>query len=337
MRGLKEQIQKGQIGKLYLFYGEERYLIQLYEQRIKKALLLPEDEMMNLDVLQSPQDPLAVQTSIETLPFMAERRLVIIKESGAFEAKAGKLGELAELMPDLPETTTVVWIESKVDKRSKLYKAVQKNGYIVEFKRLGENELMIWIGQELKHRGIRIDRNTAAYFLSLTGNDMVRIQTELEKLTSYVKERGLITRQDVDSIVSVTIENSIFKLTDYLGNQQPAAAYRIYRQLLEDNEPVHRIFYMMIRQFRLLYKASLMQGADRNTVAKELGVPSFAAGNYQNQARRFGEKRLKELLHQLLEMDVATKTGEMDPEEAATLVILQYAKPEDKSVFSKNF
>ena len=67
-----------------------------------------------------------------------------------------------------------------------------------------------------------------------------------------MKEKGVITRQDVDSIVSVTIETSIFKLTDHLGNQQPDAAYRIYRQLIQDNEPVQRIFYMMIRQFRLL-------------------------------------------------------------------------------------
>ena len=328
MKGLKEQIQNGQIGSLYLFYGEERFLVQLYEQRIKKALLMPEDEMMNLDVMQSPQDPLMVQSSIETLPFMAERRVVMIKESGAFETKPGKLGELSEFMQDIPESTTLVWIESKVDKRSKLYKAVQKHGYVVEFKRLAENELLAWIGQELKRKGIQMDRNTASYFLSLTGNDMVRIQMELEKLCSYVKERGVIQREDVDSIVTVTIESSIFKLTDHLGNQQPAAAYRIYRQLLEDNEPVQRIFYMMIRQFRLLYKASLMLGADRNAVAKELGVPSFAAGNYQNQARRFGEKRLKELLNKLLELDVATKTGELDAEEAATLVILQYAKPQ---------
>ena len=329
MKGLKEQIQKGQIGKLYLFYGEERFLIQLYEQRIKKALLLPEDEMMNLDVMQSPQDPLQVQSSIETLPFMAERRVVIIKESSAFDLKPGKMGELADLMQDIPESATVIWIESKVDKRSKFYKAVQKYGYVVEFKRLGENELLTWIGQEVKRKGVQLDRNTASYFLSLTGNDMVRIQMELEKLTSYAKERGIISREDVDSIVSVTIENSIFKLTDHLGNQQPAAAYRIYRQLLEDNEPVQRIFFMMIRQFRLLYKASLMQGADRNAVAKELGVPSFAAGNYQNQARRFGEKRLKELLNKLLDLDTATKTGELDAEEAATLVILQYAKPQN--------
>ena len=284
---------------------------------------------MNLDVMQSPQDPLQVQSSIETLPFMAERRVVIIKESGAFDLKPGKMGELADLMQDIPESATVIWIESKVDKRSKFYKAVQKYGYVVEFKRLGENELLTWIGQEVKRKGVQLDRNTASYFLSLTGNDMVRIQMELEKLTSYAKERGIISREDVDSIVSVTIENSIFKLTDHLGNQQPAAAYRIYRQLLEDNEPVQRIFFMMIRQFRLLYKASLMQGADRNAVAKELGVPSFAAGNYQNQARRFGEKRLKELLNKLLDLDTATKTGELDAEEAATLVILQYAKPQN--------
>lgn len=330
MKGLKEQIQKGQIGRLYLFYGEENYLIQLYERRIKKALLLPEDEMMNLDIMQNPQDPVAAKASIETLPFMAERRLVIIKDSGAFETRPGKLSELADYMQDIPESTTLLWIESKVDKRSKLYKAVQKYGYAVDFKRLSENELLTWIGQELHRRGLTMDRSTAAYFYSLTGNDMNRIITELEKLVSYVKEAGVITRQDVDQIVSVTIESNVFKLTDYLGNQQPAAAYRIYRQLLDNNEPIQRIFYMMIRQFRLLYKASLMQGADRAMIAKELGVPTFAAGNYQLQARRFGQQRLRELLNQLLEMDVAVKTGELDAEEAVTLVILQYAKPQNE-------
>ena len=84
---------------------------------------------------------------------------------------------------------------------------------------------------------------------------------------------------------------------------------------------------MIIRQFRLLYRASLMQSMDAASVAKELGVPGFAAGNYQMQAKRFGQARLKELLSCLLDMDVATKTGEMSAEEAVTLIILQYAKP----------
>lgn len=326
MKQLKEQIQKKQFGKLYLFYGEEEYLIHLYEKRMKKALLAPEDEMMNLDVLQSPQDPLQIQSSIETLPFMAEKRLVIIKESGAFELKGGRLAELSEQMETLPDTTVLVWIESKVDKRSKLYKAVQKYGYVVEFKRLTEDELMIWIGQEFKQRQMQVDKNTAAYFLSCTGNDMTRILAEIEKLTSYVKEKGVICRADIDMIVTPTIENSIFKLTDCLGNQQPAAAYQIYWRLVADNEPVQRIFYMIIRQFRLLYKAALLQGAGRGQVAKELGVPTFAAGNYQTQAKKFGEKRLRELLYRLLELDTAIKTGEMSAEEAITLVVLQYAK-----------
>ena len=156
---------------------------------------------------------------------------------------------------------------------------------------------------------------------------MTHINAELEKLLSYVKEKGSIERQDIDAMVTPTIENSIFKLTDYLGNQKPAAAYQIYCQLVEDNEPIQRILYMIIRQFRLLYRASLMQSMDAASVAKELGVPGFAAGNYQMQAKRFGQARLKELLSCLLDMDVATKTGEMSAEEAVTLIILQYAKP----------
>lgn len=333
MKELKEQIQKGQIGKLYLFYGEERFLIQLYEKRMRKALLTPEDEMMNLDVIQSPQDITEVESSLETLPFMAERRLVILKESGAFDTKPGNMAQLAEHMKDIPETTVLLCIESKVDKRSKMYKAVQKYGYAVDFKRQSEESLMVWIGQELRRAGIRMDRNTAAYFLGLTGNDMVRIQAELTKLISFAAHKGNIDRNDVDAIVSVTIENSIFKLTDHLGNQQPAAAYRIYRQLLDDNEPVQRIFYMMARQFRLLYRASLMQGMSPASVAKELGVPSFAAGSYLAQAGKFGTERLAELLRKLLELDVASKTGQISAEQAASLVILQYAKPQKERVF----
>lgn len=326
MKRLKEQIQKKEIDNLYLFYGEERYLVDLYEKRIKRALLQPEDEMMNLDVLQSPQDPMQVEGSMETLPFMAEKRLVIVKESGAFD-KGGRLAELADKMAQLPDTTVLIWIETKVDKRSKLFKAVQKYGHVIEFKRLAERELLLWIEREAKQKKTQIDQRTASYLLSCTGNDMTHINAELEKLLSYVKEKGSIERQDIDAMVTPTIENSIFKLTDYLGNQKPAAAYQIYCQLVEDNEPIQRILYMIIRQFRLLYRASLMQSMDAASVAKELGVPGFAAGNYQMQAKRFGQARLKELLSRLLDMDVATKTGEMSAEEAVTLIILQYAKP----------
>jgi DNA polymerase-3 subunit delta len=326
VKQLKEQIQKKDIGNLYLFYGEERYLIDIYEKRIKRALLQPEDEMMNLDVLQSPQDLMQIEASIETLPFMAEKRLVIVKESGAFD-KGGRLIELADRIGQLPETTVLIWIETKIDKRSKLFKAVQKYGRVIEFKRLTERELLLWIEKEARQKKTQIDQRTASYFLSCTGNDMTHIYTELEKLLSYVKEKGVIERQDIDAMITPTIENSIFKLTDYLGSQRPAAAYQIYRQLIEDNEPVQRILYMIIRQFRLLYRASLMQNADAAAVAKELGVPGFAAGNYQIQAKRFGQVRLKELLRHLLEMDVAIKTGEMSAEEAADLIMLQYAKP----------
>lgn len=327
MKKLKEQIQKGEIGRLYLLYGEERYLVQLYEERLKKALLQPEDEMMNLEVLSSPQDPMDIEISVETLPFMADRRVVIVKDSGAFDTRPGRLAALTEKLQNIPDSSVLIFIETKVDKRSKMYKAVQKYGYAAEFKRLDEQALITWISQETRKRKVQMDRNVISYFLNQTGDDMVRILTELEKLVSYKKEEAVINRQDVDAIVTPTIESSIFKLTDFLGNQQPAAAYRIYRQLKENNEPVQRILYMIIRQYRLLYKASLMQNEDAASVAKELGVPGFAARNYLSQARRYGEKRLAQLLDQLLEVDTAAKTGELSAEEAADLVILQYAKP----------
>ena len=325
MKGLKEQIQKGTLGNLYLFYGVERFLVQLYEQRMRKALLAPEEEMMNLDVMESPADADMIKSSAETLPFMAEKRLVIVKNSGAFEAKAGRFAALADWIANLPETTVLLWIETKVDQRGKLFKAVKKHGYVMEFTRQGERELAVWVRQEMRRQKIQIEGREIAYFLSLIGNDMVKIQEEMDKLSSYVKETGVVTKADIDAIVTPALENSIFKLTDCLGNQQPARAYRLYQELLASDQDEKYIFYMLIRQFRLLHKACLLQGSQPTVIAKELGIPTFAVSNYVSQSRRFGLERLRKLLTTLLDMDVSTKTGLMDAKEACSLLILQYA------------
>ena len=120
MKSLKEQIRDHEIGCLYLFYGEERYLVRLNTERLKKALMSEEDEMMNLDDLTSPTDFEVLRASIETFPFMTEKRLVIIRDSHMFGGKGvASLEKLPELMEEIPSTTTVLFIENEVDKIEK--------------------------------------------------------------------------------------------------------------------------------------------------------------------------------------------------------------------------
>ena len=326
MKSLKEQIRDHEIGSLYLFYGEERYLVRLNTERIKKALMSEEDEMMNLDDLTAPNDLEALRASIETLPFMTEKRLVIIRDSQMFGGKSVQaLEELPELMAEIPETTTVVFIENEVDKRSRMYKAVAKYGQIEEFTRLDDNALAAWIKRELKLKGHTIGRGEIQFFLSLTGNDMQRIEAEIHKLASYMGDRPIVAKKDIEAIVTPSVEASVFRMTDALGEGRTREAYQVYLDLVRQGEPLQRILFMIIRQFRILYKASLMDNTDLLTLARELGIPTFAAEKTRRQARRFGTARLELILNRLLEMDAKIKVGEITAEEAADLILMRDA------------
>lgn len=318
---IKDQIKNGTIGNLYLIYGEEPYLVTMNVGRLKKALLEPDDELMNFDLIEQDADTDLIRSSIETLPMMVERRVVLIRNAGIFEGSAAYTG-LEKVFEDIPDTVTVIVQEEKIDKRSKVYKAIAKNGQIFEMNRLEEGPLMTWVSYLFRKAGVGVGRNEIAYLLSLTGNDMSTIDSETGKLLSYVKEKGVCRREDIDAIVSPTIEARIFKMTDQLGAGRKADAYRSYRDLLASGEPVQRIFFMIIRQFRLLYKASLLESNDPYSAAKVLKVPAFAARNYISQAGRFGQKKLLQILQKLLEMDTGIKSGAMQAEDAVLLIML---------------
>jgi len=318
---IKEQVKNGAIGNLYLLYGEEPYLVAMNVGRLKKALLEPDDELMNFDLIEEGSDTDSIRASIEALPMMVERRVVLIRNAHIFEGGAAYTG-LEKVFEDIPDTVTVIVQEEKVDKRSKVYKAIAKNGQVFELNRLEEGPLISWVAYLFRKAGVTVGRNEIAYLLSLTGNDMSRIESETGKLLSYVKEKGVCRREDIDAIVSPTIEARIFKMTDQLGAGRRADAYQSYRDLLAAGEPVQRIFFMIIRQFRLLYKASLFSSKDRYEAAKVLKVPAFAAANYISQAGRFGRQKLLATLQQLLEMDTKIKSGAMQPEDAVLLIML---------------
>ncbi|MBO6159783.1 MAG: DNA polymerase III subunit delta [Firmicutes bacterium] len=322
MATLKDQIKAGKIGRLYLLYGSEPFLVRLNARRLKEAVLTEEDEMMNLDRFKENADPDDLKMSFETLPFMSEKRMVLIENSGAFGKKAAAYESLEKSLLDLPETTVVLFIESDVDKRKKLYKTVQKAGEIYEFGPLGERELSIWIGQEFKKRRVRVDPMGISYLISLLGADMEKIQSEIEKLSSFAASKGFLTKEDMDLLVSPSIETKIFRLTDQLGNGRRADAYRAYQDLLKQNERPEMIFYMIVRQYHLLYRTSLMNPAGAAQVASALGVRDFAARGYLSQASRYGRERLWRLIQRLYEMDLSIKTGQITIQEALDLVIL---------------
>ena len=250
MKTIDNDIKTGQFKQIYLLYGEEQYLIRQYRDKLKHALAA-DDDTMNFSALSgSDINQKEIIDLAETLPFFADRRLILIEDSGLFKKSAE---ELADYMSSIPETTYFVFAEKEIDKKTKMYKQVKKNGSIVEFPRQNETTLSRWIEGRIRRNGKNITRDAYALFIRKTGDDMENIDKELEKLLCYTLEKDYIDISDVEAITTEQTENKIFDMIDAVALHQQKKALDLYYELIALKEPPMRILYMLTRQYRSLY------------------------------------------------------------------------------------
>ena len=311
MQRINDDIRQQNFKQVYLLYGEERYLRKQYTDRLRKALC-QENDQMNSHFYEGKDVPVGEIIDLaETLPFLAERRVIFISNSGLFKSGGEKM---AEYLTAPNETTFFVFTESEVDKRSKLYKTVQSKGYVAEFSMQDENTLKRWIAGILNKEGKKITENTVQLFLTKTGTDMENIQMELEKLICYCMDKEVITNEDVESICTNRITNHIFDMINAIADKQQQTALQLYYDLLALKEPPMRILFLIARQCNMLLQVKEMKarGYDNKTIGSKIGVPPFIAGKYVAQASRFKTTDLRKAVTQCVEAEEAVKTGRMN-------------------------
>lgn len=324
MKMLKEDIKNGQFKRVYLLMGEEVYLRNQYRKRLRDALIDPEDTMNAAFFEGKGINPKEVIDLAETMPFFADRRVIELRDSG-FAKNA--CPELADYIPEIPDSTCIILTESEVDKRSRVYKAVKKEGRVVEFKRQNERTLTSWVLQTLNKEGKNITEDTMRVFLGRTGTDMQNIERELEKLLCYTMGRAVITTADVEAVCTEQTENRIFDMIQAITEQNQRKALDLYADLLVMKEPPMRILYLITRQFNqlLLLKNLSEQGMDRSEMAKKAGIPPFALGKYQAQCRKFTSAQLLQTIQDCVDAEERVKTGRMGDQISVELLIVKYS------------
>ena len=274
---MNEDLKTGNFKQIYLLYGEEGYLKKQYKERFVKAML-PEGDTMNYACYEGKStDVKEVIDLAETMPFFAERRLIVFENTGFFKS-AGS--ELADYIKDMPGTTYFIFVENEVDKRSRLYKAVKAKGHIVELSTQDEGTLKRWIQGIVRGEKKQMSDSAILYFLGKVGTDMENIRKELEKLICYALDRDTITKEDVDAVCVTQITNHIFDMVNAVADKNQRRALDLYYDLIALKEPPMRILFLMIRQYRILFqvKALLKQGYGRKEIASKAGLHPFAAG-----------------------------------------------------------
>lgn len=321
---LAEDIKNRSFKTSYLLYGEEAYLRNQYKNRLKSVLTAPDDTMNFSRFEGKGIDPSEIISLADTLPFFAERRLILIEDSGFFK---NKCDELADYLPHLPETTCLLFTETEVDKRNRLYKAVQKYGRVTEFQLQDEHTLMRWILGILKKENKKITEDTLRRFLERTGSDMENIHTELQKLLSYTTDRDVITTEDVDTICTMQITGQIFEMIRAIAEKKQRLALDLYYDLLSLKEPPMRILFLIARQFNqlLLVKSLASRGMDRASIASKAQVAPFVAGRLMSQAKSFTTAQLLTVVQDCVDAEEAVKTGQMTDIMSVELLIIKYS------------
>lgn len=322
MKKLSEEIREGNLKQVYLLCGEEAYLRRQYRDRVKKALL-GDGDLMNLNCFEGKGIvPGEVIDLAQTMPFLAERRVLVIENSGFFK-RGGEA--LAEYLADPAPSAYFLFVETEIDKRSRLYKAASARGRVIECKTPDEGVLKRWVVELLAKDNKRITQRDLDLFLEKTGTDMENIRGEVEKLVCYCLDREAVTAQDIEAVCVRQIGSRIFDMVEAVADKKQRRAMELYYDLLTLKEPPMRILFLIARQFNLLLQVKELKnkGYDTRGIGEKVGLKGFIAGKYVSQAAKFKEAELRQALTDCVETEEAVKTGRMNDVMSVELLIVR--------------
>ncbi len=321
MKVISADIKAGSFKRVYLLYGEEDFLKKSYKAQLTKAIA--GDDTMNIMLHDGKgADPAVVRDFLMTMPFFSDYRLAVLTDTGLFSSASD---EWVQLLAALPETAVLVFEESKVDRRSKLYKAVGKYGYACEMNKPSDRDLLAWASQILKKEGKEISRPACEALLMRAGDNMQNLRTQLEKLICYVGERNEITMEDLKAVCTEQVTSQVFSMIDAATEGRTQTALSLYYDLLALREPSMRILYLIGRQCNqlLLVREMAAAGSVAGQIAYELKMREFVVSKTIKQSRAFSNEQLMDYVKMCVELEELVKTGRMDEKIAVETAIIR--------------
>ena len=322
---LKKHIKEKDLKGIYLLYGEEVYMKEVYLKKMTDLIDYGGFEDFNHIVIDPEESDFSeTDDAIESFPVMCEKKVIVIKDSGIFQkAKEEEKKYWSKRLDNIPDHIILIFDEESVDKRNALYKKIVKNGLDVEFCHIQPSEVVTWVEAEVLREKKKIDKNVAEYFVSLCDEGMSYVKNELDKLLCYCDKE--ITRSDVDRLVSKAVGVRVFDLTDCMIADDMDGALAVLSELKTIREPAFKILYLLFSTFDKMLRALLMlqNGENHNDIAVKIGAAPFIVKKYVNGARMFGEDFLTERVMKVADIDLAIKNGEIGDWEALENYVIE--------------
>lgn len=320
----KKHMEAGDLSGLYVLYGDEKYLVRRYVGKlIRKACgdnPFPDFNLQRFDG-SVPVDNIAA--AVESLPFMSERKCVVVSDLAPDSLRAGENSKWQELAANVPETTVLVVYqpntipEKKAPKWNAFLKLAVKHGRTVSFDRREGPELEKWLCGEAAKRKCELSRKEARKMMELCGNDMQTLHNEMEKLCAYLGS-GTITPQLLETMVSRRTEATVYMLSRSLVAGEYNRAFQLMDQMFYQKEEPPTILAVLASAFIDMYRVrSAMQSGGTfkdlsATFPGEYKGKEFRLRNAEREVKRLSTEQLRRILDVLLQTDLALKSLKTD-------------------------
>jgi len=329
---------------IYLFYGEETYLLETRVKKIKKEY---QQLILGINFIQIDDTNVEeLIADLETPAFGFDKKLIIAKNTGIFkkEKKTTKSDSKKKKVDDiklplnekiakyiqgnleeLKNTVDLVFVEQEVDKNA-LYQTIEKVGEVKEFALLKLPDLIANIKKITVAYKVNIDDATAKYLVECCGTSMQYLINELRKLIEYKGENSNITKQDIDLLCTKQIQAVIFDLTDNLGKKEISKALEVYNGLISNKEPIQKILITLYNHFKKLYIIKIAEKYNEDVATAMNLKPNqlFLVSKYKTQARYFETQELREVLEALIDLDANYKIGLISLEIGLEAILCRY-------------
>ncbi len=329
---IDDEIKNGIAKNVYLLFGDENYLINTYKNKLIKTLLPnKEDQDTELTVFEGDKTTaISIIDTAEMISFTGGKRIILINNSSFFyKGKTTDADMLNDFIKETTEGYIIIFAEQNVDKRSKLYKSVQKLGFTEEYASLKTDDIASFITNKVKKNNCSISSNDAKYFALNIYNDLENIISEVDKLCSY-KPNDTITKEDIDLLCSKDLEVRVFELVDKIGQKNAKEAIDIFNNMLLVKESPLMVLTMIGRTFKtlLLCKTMLDSGASQDEIARKTKLHPFVVKKNMQTSRNFKKIELYNALFEVLEADEKIKTGQIKDTIIVENIIIKYASKE---------
>jgi DNA polymerase-3 subunit delta len=311
---LDRNLSARKIPPLLFLFGEENFILERTVQRVRDLAVPPDTRDFNFNLYHGREVRAeTVLDTARTFPLFAAHRLVLVKD--AQHLAAAELEAFIPYLHDPVPETILVFTADKIDRRKKFFQEFKKKGELVEYKKLYDNQIPSFVKSQALEAGRSFTEDALALFCRRVGTNLQEVHGELTKLFAYLGERNLADVKDVAAVVSDTRVDSIFDLTNALGDKNAGEAMRLLSRILAEGVAPLVILSMMVRHFRQLWKTRelLDQGAGKQDLSRRIGINPYFLDGLVKQARRFSSAQYRQAFEHFLEVDVALKSSGAHP------------------------